>query len=146
MASPENKDFTDKGMVNAEGAVRRAIALARDPALAQLFQPLVLPGLEAVAGRLQPKQNLPLMQAPEVVQQVASGIHDPTTETTASLQPAKDRKQNEKPVDSVFARETSWTEPVAAAKAESDQVQGSSQQAAEKSATDDFWQNYGSVL
>ena len=150
LSLPGRDDRTGAGMVNAEGAVRRAIALARDPALAQLFRPAVLPGLEAVAGRLQPKQNLPLMQAPEVetevVQQVANGIHDPTTDTTALLQPAKDRKQNEKPVDSAFAEETSWTEPVAAAKAESDHVQRTSQQATEKSETENFWQDYGSVL
>ena len=150
LSLPGRDDRTGAGMVNAEAAVRRAIALARDTALAQLFQPLVVPGLQAVADRVQPKQNFPFMQAPEVetevVQQVANGIHDQETQSTSRRQAAGEMKQHEQPVNSVFARETSWTEPVAAAKAESDQVQGSSQQAAEKSATDDFWQNYGSVL
>jgi serine protease len=149
LSLPGPDDQTGAGMVNAEAAVRRAIALARDASLAQLYRPLVLPGLEAVAGRVQAKQNLPFMQAPEleveVISQVARGIHDQLTQSIPSRQTSGTVKSYKQSVDSVFVQETSWTEAVAVAKAESDHVQHTSQHATKKSEIDDFWQGHGLV-
>ncbi|MEE2707336.1 MAG: S8 family serine peptidase [Planctomycetota bacterium] len=65
LAAPGRDDQTGAGLVNAESAVRRAVALARDAALAQLSSPAVRPGLVVVAGRFQPGLNLPLFRPPE---------------------------------------------------------------------------------
>ena len=86
-------DQTGAGLVNAEGAVRRAIALARDTALAQLSSPVVLPNLEVVADRLQPKLNLPAFRPPEVepevIQLVAKGVYDRSAAASSWVQPTK---------------------------------------------------------
>ena len=73
--------------------MRRAIALARDTALAQLSSPVVLPNLEVVADRLQPKLNLPAFRPPEVepevIQLVAKGVHDRSAAASSWVQPTK---------------------------------------------------------
>ena len=136
-------------MVNAESAVRRAIALARDTALAQISTSAILPGLEFAAGRVQSKLNLPIFRPPEVepevIQLVAKGIHDGWNATAGWVQPTRDpnlsAKPKEKPVDPVFAQETRWTAPVAAAQANPDHGQRTPHQVTESLKKFDFWQD-----
>ena len=147
LSLPGRDNQTGAGMVNAEAAVRRAIALARDTALAQLYRPLVLPELEPIAGQVPAKQNLAFMQAPEieekVIQQVAREIYGQENQSTPVSKASEKMKQPEQPVDSVLAQKTNWTELIAVAKTEPDQGQCSRSQPTGTSQPDDFWQGYG---
>jgi hypothetical protein len=149
LSLPGPDDRTGAGMVNAESAVRRAIALARDTALAQLYRPLVLPGLEAVAGQVQAKRDLPFMKAPEleleVIPHVARGIHEQVTRSIPPRQSAGAVKPYRPAADSVFASKTDWTKALAAGKTEPGHVQPNSSHGGQESETDDFWQDYGLV-
>jgi hypothetical protein len=158
LSLPGPDDQTGAGMVNAEAAVRRAIALARDASLANLWQRPSAADPVAPADRIpalakppaKPPAVAPVEVEAEVIQLVAHGIHTGSAVTACPLQSSNDFKQSverrQTSVDPIFARETSWIESVAVAKVEPDQGQRSRQPITTKSEIDDFWQDYESVL
>ena len=143
-------DQTGAGLVNAESAVRRAIALARDAALAQLSNPVVLPELEDVAGRFPPKPNLPALRPPEfnieVIQLVADEINDRSAATASWSQRTNDLNHSAQPmgnpIDPVFAQETNWTEPIAEAADQSNRGRCIPLASTESRENRDFGQGY----
>ena len=142
-------DQTGAGLVNAESAVRRAIALARDTALAELSSSSVLPKLEFVAGRVPAKQNLPFFRPPavedEVIQLVVNRYHDRPTSRTGWEQPTMDLKISnnlkENPTGPIFSQETQWTVPVANTQTNLDHAQHMPLEAPEIQSDDNFWQD-----
>ena len=155
LSLPGPDDRTGAGMVNAEAAVRRAIALARDAALANLWQRPAAADPVAPADRIaalakplaKPPTTTPAEVEDKVIQLVAHGIHDELAATNCPLQSSNDFKQSaarqQTSVDPIFAQETNWTESMAAVQAEPGHGQHTLPQATKSPEQHDFWQGYG---